>query len=169
MNRYRYYKDKTNAVLISVNGAVTVQVGDMMFLDSEDNLRNDGSSTADNTAYPFEYFRISGASLELNRIAVKNYFLGIAMEDKDGEENGPSINIPIYTSGQYDLDLKPGRSVDVGDMFCASGTTSASNLFNQKVMITSEVSKALGYFTEKKINANNAYGFIRTSIGNKIN
>jgi len=167
-NVNRYIGGKRDSLLITVNASVTVQIGDLMFLDKIDNLRNNGSSTADSTAYPIEHLRISGASLEANKVALKSYFLGVAMDDKDGISNGADLNIPIATSGIFEYDLKPGRTVEIGEYFAASGTTVSSNMFNQKVMKTSDETKAIGYFSERKLHANTAEGFIRTSIGNKI-
>ena len=140
-----------------------------MFLDNADNLRNDGSSTADYSAYPIEHFRISGSSLELNKQNLKNYFLGVAMDDKDGISGGQDINLTVATAGKFEYDLKPGRTVDIGDMFSASGTTSASNLLNQKIMLTEDSNKAIGYFAENKTHAITAEVFLKTGvIGNSI-
>ena len=165
----RYIRgSKKETVLILVKTGVTVDVGDLMFLDNADNLRNDGSSTADYTAYPIEHFRTSGASLEQNKTSLKDYFLGVALDDKDGISNGTDKNIPIAITGKFEYDLKPGRTVYNGDLFCAAGTTIASDLINQKIMKTSDESKALGYFRESKVHANVAEVFIRTALGNKI-
>ena len=56
------------SILLGFKAGVTGELGDMIFLDDADNLRNNGSSTATNFGYPFEYFRLSGASLALNNI-----------------------------------------------------------------------------------------------------
>ena len=167
-NVNRYIEGEKKEVLVLVQSSVTVEVGDLMFLDKVNNLRNNGSSTADYTAYPIENFRISGASLELNKNSLKDYFLGVAMDDKDGISNGSDMNIPIATTGKFDYDLKPGGTINIGEMFSASGTTSASNLLNQKIMKTSEVTKALGYFAESKIHAQSIEVFLNTFMGNTI-
>jgi hypothetical protein len=165
MNVDRRIQGKFNPVLIEVNSGVTVEQGDLMFLDSADDLRNDGSSTATNYAYPFEYFRISGSSVTLNKAGVKNYFLGIAMDDVDGINNNIINKITVGTDGKWGLHLKPGKTVSILNMFGASGTTAASNLLNQKVMKVTETTYALGYFSEKKVHALNAEGFIKTAFG----
>lgn len=164
----RYVSGKRLTELVSVKGGVTVETGDLMFLDNSDNLRSNGSSSANYFAYPVEYLRTSGASLEANKEALKDHFLGVALDDKDGVENYPDLNIPIATTGIYEFDLKPGRTVNNGDLFAAAGTTTASNLINQKIMKTSDSDKALGYFAERKIHATKAKVFIRTAFGNKI-
>lgn len=163
-NVNRYISAERDEVLVLVNSGITVEIGDLMFLDNVDNLRNDGSSNVDYTAYPVEYLRASGASVELNKQILKPYFLGVALGDKDGISNGEDINLVVATAGKFTYDLKPGRSVDVGDMFSASGTTSASNLINQKIMKTSEISKALGFFAESKTHANSVEVFIKSSV-----
>lgn len=162
VNRHIEYDPQAN--LIDIASGVTVEMGDLMFLDAADNLRNDGSSTANNCAYPFIYFRLAGASLTLNKAGVKDYFYGIAMDDVDGV-GGVSRKISIGTAGKWQLDLKPAKNIYPSDMFGASGTTSASDLFNQKVLKTSETSFALGYFVEKKVHALNAEATIRTAFG----
>lgn len=168
-NVNRYISGERDEILVLVNSSVTVEVGDLMFLDKANNLRNDGSSNADFTAYPVEYFRTSGASVELNKQTLKTYFLGVALDDKDGISNGEDVNLTVATAGKFEYDLKPGRSVDVGNMFSASGTTSASNLINQKIMKTSDTNKALGFFAESKTHANSAEVLIKSSVfGNTI-
>lgn len=166
----RHVDGDTNAIPVSIASGVTVELGDLMFLDNANNLRNDGSSTATLCAYPFEYFRLSGASLTLNRAGVKNYFLGIALDDVDGISNGVTNTITVGKTGKYELDLKPGKTVYPSNMFGATGTTTASNLYNQKVMKVTDTDYALGYFAERKVHALTAEGIIRTAFGveNKI-
>jgi len=163
----RYDSGALNRVLITVASGVTVDKGDLMFLDNADNLRSDGSSTASNYAYPFEYLRISGSSLELNKIAVKSKFLGVALDGCDGDDNGAK-NLVIGISGIFVFDLKPPKTVKVGDMFGASGTTIESDLLNQKVAVTTSTTKALGRFTEYKIHAQSAKVQINTIYSNQI-
>ena len=140
-------------------------MGDLMFLDQIDNLRNDGSSTATNYAYPFEYFRLSGASITLNKAGVKDYFLGVALDDVDGINNNIINSITVATAGKFKLDLKPAKTIYNGDMFGASGTTTASDLINQKVMKVEDSDYGLGYFSERKKHALNCEGFIKTAFG----
>ncbi len=164
-NVNRHIAGDPKCIGVNVLSAVTVELGDLMFLDNTDDLRNDGSSTANNNAYPFEYFRISGASLELNKGAVKSRFLGVAMDDKDGIGGGIDRNMSIAISGQFEFDLKPAKTVNIDDYFGASGTTSASDLFNQKVMKSSDSDNALGYFQERKVHAQKAWVWIKPAFG----
>lgn len=161
-NVQRYVSGKRDVLLINVLSAVTVQTGDLMFIDKVDDLRVNGSSTANNYGYPAEYLRTSGSSLETNKETMKTYFLGVAMDYKDGISGGVDLNIPVATGGKFNFDLKPGRTVYTGDMFGASGSSTASDLFNQKIMKTTDSDKALGYFAEYKVNALNADIFIKT-------
>lgn len=167
-NVNRWVRGSKNAVAITVLSAVTVELGDLMFVDDADNLRNDGSSTANNYGYPFEHFRTSGASVDVNKKTVKSHFLGIAMDDKDGISDGVNQLITVATVGIFNFDLKPPKSVRLGYYFGASGTTSASNLLNQKVMKTDDSDYALGYFAETKAHALNADVVIRTAFGGLI-
>ena len=163
-NVARHIENDPQPYLVDIASGVTVELGDLMFLDSADNLRNDGSSSTNNCAYPFEYFRLSGASLTLNKAGVQDYFIGIAMDDVDGV-GGVSRKISIGTGGKWMVDLKPGKTVYPLNMFGAAGTTTASDLYNQKVMKTTETGYALGYFVEKKVHALNAEVVIRTAFG----
>ena len=162
VNRYAGKKDERNTILITVASGVTVEMGDFMFLDSVDDLRNNGDSTATNQGWPFENLRISGSSLDLNKTAARTYFLGIALDDKDGIDGGIDQNITVATKGKFNLDLKPPKSVRVYHQFGASGTTEASNLFNQKVMVTDNEDWILGQFAEAKTYAQDADAFIQT-------
>lgn len=169
VNRHTDWKEIT-PILIGVNSGVTVEMGDLMFLDSTNNLRNNGSSTATNYAYPFEYFRLSGSSLTLNKAGIKRYFLGIAMDDVDGENNNFIKKITVATKGVFNMDLKPPKTIyALEEYFGASGTTSESDLFNQKVMKVSGSSFALGYFAENKIHALKAKVVIRTVLNGVVN
>ena len=158
---------KTETVLLGFASGVTVELGDMIFLDSSDGLRDNGSSTASNLGYPLEYFRLSGASLTLNKLGVKDYFYGIALDDKDGISNGSNQNLTVATRGKFNMDLKPNKTVYPMQMFGATGTTSASNLLNQNIMKVTDEDYALGYFLERKTYAQNAEINIRNK-NNKI-
>lgn len=160
-NVNRHIEGNPNAILVSVASGVTVELGDLMFHDVDDDLRCNGSSTATKATYPFEYFRLSGSSLTLNKEGVKDYFLGIALDDVDGINNGVTNTISVGTMGKYELDLKPAKTVYPINMFGATGTTSASNLYNQKVMKVTDSDYALGYFNERKKHAITAEGRIR--------
>jgi len=160
----RHVGGDANVVLVTVTSGVTVVLGDLMFLDNADNLRNDGSSTVNYFAYPLEYFRMSGGSLTLNRAGVTPAFLGVAMDDVDGINNNLNVKIPIATTGKFNFDMKPAKTVYASDMFGASGTTSGSNLFNQKIMKVTDDAFHLGRFAESRQHATKADVFIHTVL-----
>ena len=165
-NVNRYVEGRRNVRLVNVASGVTVEIGDLMFLDNSDNLRSNGSSSANYYAYPISYLRISGASLTLNKAEVKARFLGVALDDKTVEYIPSGIfKISIATTGKFNFDLSPGASVNNGSYFGPSGTTTGSDMFNQKVAKTTNSDLALGYFAEYKINANSADVWIRTAFG----
>jgi len=139
VNRYngdRIFPLKT--VLVTVPSAVTVEQGDFMFIDNTGNLRNNGDSSPTFKAYPFEYLRRSGSTLELNQQEARNRFLGVSLDDKDGISGGVDQSLVVATAGKFNFDLKPGFSVINGDYFGPSGTTTGSDMFNQKVARTVE-------------------------------
>ena len=164
-NVQRYREWKRNTILINVLSAVTVQTGDLMFMDKVDNLRVNGDSTANNFGYPAEYLRTSGSSLETNKETFKTYFLGVALDYKDGVSGGVDSKIPVARSGKFIFPLKPAKSVGTGDMFGAAGTSTASNLINQKIMKTTDTSNALGRFAETKTGAIEAEVTLNTAFG----
>lgn len=158
---------EVKTILLGFASGTTVELGDMIFIDSADNLRNNGDSEATNLGYPFENFRLSGASLALNKKGVKNYFIGIALDDKDGRTGGSNQNLTVATKGKFFMGLKPNKTVQIGQMYGASGTTLASNLANQKVMKITDEDFALGYFSERKLYAQSALINIQ-NLHNKI-
>lgn len=167
-NVNRWVEDDPRVILTTVASAVTVEIGDLMFLDDANNLRNHGSSTANYFAYPIAYLRTSGSSLELNKVELKDHFLGVAMDDKDGITDGSNMKIPIATSGKFKYGLKPARTVYIGNYVGASGSTTDSPMYNQKILNTTDSTKAIGYFAENKKYALDAELFIHTAYRNKI-
>lgn len=165
----RYVNGEKGTVLVPVQGGVTVELGDLMFIDNDINLRNDGSSTATLYAFPLEYFRTTGASLTVNQQSVKSHFIGVALDDKDGQTGSPFVNIPVATKGEFEFPLKPARSVINGSYFGASGSTSGSDLYNQKIKKVTDSNFSLGIFSELKTHAKSARVFIHTILGSSVN
>ena len=89
------------------------------------------------------------------------------MDDKDGIDNSSDINFPIATSGIFEFDLKPPKTVYVGDLVGASGASSASSLYNQKVMKTTDEDNSIGYFVERKVHALKAEIVLRAAFSSK--
>uniref|UniRef100_A0A6M3LIL5 Uncharacterized protein n=1 Tax=viral metagenome TaxID=1070528 RepID=A0A6M3LIL5_9ZZZZ len=167
-NVQRYVEGVIRRISVIVPSAVTVEIGDLMFINNTDDLRYDGSSTADNYAYPLEYLRASGASLELNKREAKSRFIGVATDCKNGIDNDSNERkISIAISGKFNFDLKPAKTVYPGNRVAPSGTSSASNMFNQKVAKTSDGSITIGTFAEHKVHALNAELEIRSFLDSR--
>ncbi len=167
---WRLIEGDSKAVSIVSPSSVTVCIGDFMFINDTDDLLANGDSVLDNLGYPISYLRVSGGSLELNKRQVKQRFLGVALDYKDGVGvSGHTKLIAVGTDGKYDLDLRPAKTVKLTDFFGPSGTSSGSNMFNQKVMQleSGNTESAFGYFVERKQSARTAEGFIY-SIFNPI-
>ena len=168
MSSVKYIGNEKYPTLVNVQGGVTVEVGDFLFLDSSINLRNNGDSTASMYAYPIEYFRPATA-IDEKRVQVVNYFIGVAISDKYGQTGANNKNVTVATEGVFEFPLKPGRTIYPGDYASAAGTTAASDLFNQYVRRTTDVSYALGVFVERKISAARAYVSINSILNpNKL-
>jgi len=165
-NVQRWDHGAKHVIHVTVKSGTTVETGDLMFLDDTDGLREEGASTADFSAYPMEHLRPS-ATLSTNKGYLETRFLGVALTDKDGGTNKPQEAMAIATGGIFEFDLKPARTVKVGYYAGPSGTTSGSNMFNQKMMVEAEANKAhcYGYFVEYKTHAQSALVEIKTQHG----
>jgi len=137
-------------VEVQVRESTEVEKGDLIFLDEVNNLRNNGSSTANHSAYPFS--KLSGASgtLANNQYLAAYHFLGVAMEGSygpSGSEAGVTQNIAVATTGHFSFPLKSPKSFKVASVVMPSG--SGVTLFDQKVMMWESGSTyPLGYVTE---------------------
>lgn len=167
-NVNRWESGDKNCIAVNFLSGTTVEMGDLIFLDDTDDLRSNGSSTASQTGYPISWLRASGASLEYNKSMVKARFAGIAISDKDGGANLPAKLIAVATSGIFEFDLKPARTVNVGNAVGPSGTSAASNMFDQKVMLTTKSANKIGYFVERKLHARSALVSIKTKFGQGV-
>ena len=154
-----------NAMPVNAQSGTTVEMGDLMFLDDADGLREGGGSTANYSCYPLSWLRPTGTTLEAKIALVQARFLGVAMDDKDGHARSQEKLIPIVKTGMFEYDLKPGGTINVGTILAPTGTTSSSNILNQKVVKTTVVTKAIGYSVEKKVHATSIQMLIRPAFG----
>jgi len=165
LNVNRYVSGEKNQVKVTFGSGTTVNVGDLIFYDNADSLRLNGTSTKSNTGFPLEKLRAAGTSLEYNKTLVKSRLLGVALDDKDGGPSCPTKEISVATSGVFEFDMKPARTVKIGYKASPSGTSENSNMFNQKVMVTQFTNRAIGYFVENKTHALKAKVQIQTPWG----
>lgn len=166
-NVNRYWGGETNKILVPVLSGVTVEVGDLLFYDDIDGLRKNGNSVATFKAFPMQYMRTSGASLEANKHFIEGRFLGVAMDNKAGDNSGVTKDLSIATTGIFNFELRPARTVYFGYYAGPSGTTTGSNIDNQKVAITTNAPHSYGYFVERKVHALSARVSIMTKLGRR--
>jgi len=118
-------------VPVDIHGNVVVDRGDLLFLDSDNKLRNRGVSVADHYAYPFG--KISGTTLTLasNITLAKTHFIGVATSPSD---SGVTEQIGVYAGGLFRYPMKNARKVHFGyyALPCGSGVT----LYNQKLNLS---------------------------------
>ena len=167
-NVNRHYSGDKNTIQVPFLSGTTVQMGDLIFFDDIDNLRNDGSSSATFTGYPISWLRTSGASLEANKAVVPARFLGVAMSDKDGGPDKPAVKIAVATTGIFRFNLKPAVTVNTGQLAGPSGTSTGSNMYDQKLMLTTQSAKAIGYFMERKVHTKTALVRLRSPQGEGV-
>lgn len=164
-NVNRWIEGERNTVLVGVVSGVTVEMGDLMFLDDADSLRDTGTSTVNYLAYPIAYLRGSGVSLITSKENLKSHFLGVAVSDKDSITGGTEVLVSVAKSGKFKFGLKPNKTVHIGEMFSAAGTTVDSIMFNQLIAKTTNSTMALGYITQRKLHAQSVEVFIRSAYG----
>jgi len=168
----RYWQDfseqseteATNRILVRVQGGTTVEMGDFIFFDDTDGLRLNGTSTKTNTGFPVSYLRPS-ATLETNKGYIEGRFLGVAMEGRDGQSNGVTVNLSVATKGIFKYPLRPARNVFPGYYAGPSGTTTGSDISSQAVQIATTAAHSYGYFAERKVHALEALVYIKTMLG----
>jgi len=112
----------------NVYGNIEIDKGDLLFLDQEDDIRNNGSSTASRYVYPFSKISGSTGTLASNKTLAKDNFIGVAAWHSD---SGVTESIAIYVSGLFNFGLKNARRTKVGYHVVPVG--SGTTLYSQKV------------------------------------
>ena len=122
-----------------VHGNITINKGDLIFLDQVDGLRGRGTSIADNYVYPFE--KVSGTTLSLssNRSLAHQNFLGVAAH---WSRSGVTEPLAVNIKGLFKYPLKNARKARVGYYVTPSG--SGVTLHNQYISTSSSSTNAIG-------------------------
>ncbi len=122
--RWRY--GDTNPVMLEVDSATTIEIGDLVYLDTDD-------------AKPATALADQGTEA-LNRGAFQDTFAGVAMQCSAAGETSP---LRIATTGVFEFECTTG-TYEVGDLLAPAENSTASGLENQKVGSDASESSSIG-------------------------
>ena len=111
--RWRY--GDTNPVVAAVDSATVIEIGDLVWLDTDD--AKPASAQADQ------------GSETANQEKFADGFLGVAMQRSRSGESSP---IRVATTGVFELDC-PSGTFELGDMVGADENAAGNALLNQQV------------------------------------
>lgn len=122
--RWRY--GDTNPVMLPVDSTTVIEIGDLIYLDTDD--AKPASSQAD------------GGTLALNQEGLHDKFVGIAMQ---ASASGDTKEIRIATSGVFEMDCAEA-TFELGALIGAVEIGAGTALEDQKVVTVATANLAIG-------------------------
>ncbi len=127
--RWRY--GDTNPVVAAVDSATVIEIGDLVWQDTDDAkpasaLSNHGSQTA-------------------NQEALADAFLGVAMQRSRSGESAP---IRVATTGVFEFDC-PSGTFELGDFMGADKNAANDGLLNQQAAKVGQSCYAVGRIAKR--------------------
>jgi hypothetical protein len=122
--RWRY--GDTNPVMLPVDSATVIEIGDMVYLDVDD--AKPASAQAD-----------QGTELA-NQQLFHDVFAGVAMQ---ASRSGDTQPVRVATSGVFEFDCLT-TTLEVGDMLAPDENAGGTALLNQTVAKVTNVNAAIG-------------------------
>ena len=122
--RWRY--GDTNPVMLAVDSATVVEIGDLIYLNTDD--ARPASSLAD------------GGSEATNQAAFRAYFVGVAMQRSRAGDTTP---IRVATSGVFEFDCL-AATLEIGDLIGVDEAANGTQLEDQVVAKVASTSLAIG-------------------------
>ena len=122
--RWRY--GDTNPVLMAVDSATVIEIGDLVYLDTDD--AKPASSQSDQ------------GSEVLNQEAFHDTFLGVAMQQS---RDGDTDDIRIATTGVFEF-VCPSGTFELGDLVGVDEASGGSSLEDQQVDAVASENLAIG-------------------------
>lgn len=135
--RWRY--GDTNPVVAAVDSASVIEIGDLLYLDTDD-------------AKPASAMSDLGTDAQ-NQEGFCNKFLGVAMQRSKSGETTP---IRVATKGVFEFDC-PSGTFEIGDYVAPDGNADASALLDQQV-------EKVGVFDAGAIVAKRAIGKVAKRV-----
>jgi hypothetical protein len=131
--RWRY--GDTNPVVAAVDAATVIEIGDMVWLDTDDAkpasaIANQGSKTA-------------------NQAALKTKFLGVAMQRSRSGDTAP---IRVAATGVFEFDCASG-TFELGDLVGADTNAGGTAVLNQQAAKVASGSYAIGRIAKRQASA----------------
>lgn len=125
-NQLRWRYNPTNPVLLAVDSATVIEIGDLVYLDTDD--AKPASSLSD------------GGTVALNQEALHDSFAGVAMQASASGETTP---IRVATSGVFEFDCA-AATFEVGALIGGAENSAGDALENQQVIAAPAVNRAIG-------------------------
>jgi hypothetical protein len=125
-NKMRWKYGDTNPVVAPVDSAVAVEIGDLLYWDTDD--AKPATSQADQ------------GSEAANQILFAANFLGVAMQAKAA---GAAGTIRVATAGVFEFD-SPSATHELAAFFGASENAGGDALLDQQIEIVTTADKAIG-------------------------
>jgi len=152
-------------MLVKIHGNITVNAGDLMFLDRTNGGRGAGVA-ADYYGYPFNY-ALNATTITMGIASILyNHFAGVAM---DGSISGTTEDISVATNGVFRYPVYRDGAVTIGALVSAvSSLTSGTGVSPQTVFMSATAPGStayLGYCVKTQSGASYVDFQIRTAYG----
>jgi len=131
--RWRY--GDTNPVVAAVDSATVIEIGDLVWLDTDD--AKPASAQADQ------------GSETANQEAFAEKFLGVAMQRSRSGDTAP---IRVATTGVFELDC-PSGTFELGDLLGADENAAGNALLSQQVAKVTASSRAIARVAKREASA----------------
>ncbi len=131
--RWRY--GDTNPVVASVDSSTVIEIGDLVWQDTDDAKRASGI--------------VDQGAETANQEAFANAFLGVAMQRS---RNGDTSPIRVATTGVFEFDCV-SSTFELGDLVGADENTAGTALLDQQVAKVSEGKYAIGRVAKRQSSA----------------
>jgi hypothetical protein len=125
-NTMRWRYGETNPVMLPVDSATVIEIGDLVYLDTDD-------------AKPAKSQADQGTELA-NQQAFHQKFAGVAMQ---ASPSGTSHSIRVATTGVFEFDIL-STTLEVGDLMAPDEHTNGTELLNQTVARVTNPNAAIG-------------------------
>lgn len=155
-NQMRWRYGDTKPVMLAVDSATVIEVGDLMYLDTDD--AKPASSLTD------------AGTLAFNQEALHDAFVGVAMQ---ASAAGDTATIRVATSGVFEFDCAAATH-EVGDLIGGAENVGGSSLENQQTAAVASENLAIGRCVKRAASAATtvhvdivstvAYGGVQASV-----
>ena len=134
-NTLRWRYGDTNPVLLPVESATVIEIGDLVYLDT-DNVKPASSQT-------------DQGSVAANQQLFHDMFAGVAMQ---ASPDGETQSIRIATTGVFEFDCASAET-EVGDLLGPAENGAGNALLDQTVVAAATVSAAIGRCAKRVVPA----------------